>query len=156
MGYVKMYQVKDIMTKNPICCLTSTNLKVVARLMLQYDCGEIPVLFSVDRPKIVGVITDRDIVCRTIAHGFNPLKMTAKEAMSSPVIIVKREMKIDDCCTLMEEEQLRRIPVVDDEENCCGIVTLSDISQKLEVHLVTSLFKGISNLGHSNIMISKK
>jgi CBS domain-containing protein len=112
--------------------------------MSQYDCGEIPVVYSLLRQKIVGVITDRDIVCRTIAHGLNPLEMTAEEAMSTPAIVVKMDMPIEDCCTIMKEEQIRRVPVVDDEENCCGMVSVADIARKSEDHVSASILAGIS------------
>lgn len=139
-----MDQVKDFMTVDPVCCLPTTNLKIVAKLMLQYDCGELPVVYSIEQPKIVGVITDRDIVCRTIAHGLNPLEMTAEEAMTIPAIVVEMDMSIDDCCTIMKEEQIRRIPVVDEDENCCGMVTLADIARKSESFVAASIIKDIS------------
>ncbi|MBC7537400.1 MAG: CBS domain-containing protein [Bacteriovorax sp.] len=145
-----MNQVKDFMTVDPVCCLPTTNLKVVAKLMLQYDCGEIPVVYSIEQPKIVGVITDRDIVCRTIAHGLNPLEMTAEEAMTIPAVVVKTDMSIDDCCTIMKEEQIRRVPVVDEEENCCGMVTLADIARKSEVFVTAAMIKDISQPSYHN------
>lgn len=145
-----MNQVKDFMTADPVCCLPTTNLKVVAKLMLQYDCGEIPVVYSIEQPKIVGVITDRDIVCRTVARGLNPLEMTAEEAMTIPAIVVKMDMSIDDCCTIMKEEQIRRVPVVDEEENCCGMVTLADIARKSEVFVMAAMIKDISQPSYQN------
>jgi CBS domain-containing protein len=145
-----MNQVKDFMTVDPVCCLPSTNLKVVAKLMLQYDCGELPVVYSIEQPKIVGVITDRDIVCRTIAHGLNPLEMTAEEAMTIPAVVVKKDMSIDDCCTIMKEEQIRRVPVVDDEENCCGMVTLADIARKSEAYVMAAMIRDISQPSFHN------
>lgn len=140
----KGLEVKDFMTVDPICCLGTTKLKVVAKLMLQYDCGEIPVVYSIEQPKIVGVITDRDIVSRTIAHGLNPLEMTAEEVMTTPAIVVQRTMSIDDCCTIMKEEQIRRVPVMDEDENCCGMVSLADIARKSEVYVVAAMVKDIS------------
>ncbi|MDD4974347.1 MAG: CBS domain-containing protein [Bacteriovorax sp.] len=145
-----MNQVKDFMTVDPVCCLPSTNLKIVAKLMLQYDCGEIPVVYSIEQPKIVGVITDRDIVCRTIAHGLNPLEMTAEEAMTIPAIVVKKDMSIDDCCIIMKEEQIRRVPVVDEEENCCGMVTLADIARKSDANVMAAMIRDISQPSFHN------
>jgi len=147
---VFMYQVKDFMTEDPVCCLPSTSLKVVAKLMLQYDCGEIPVVFSMDQPRIVGVITDRDIVCRTLAHALNPLDMTAEEVMTVPAIIVSEEMDIEDCTTIMKEEQIRRIPVIDADENCCGMISLADIARKFEPNIAAEIIKDISRPSHFN------
>lgn len=59
------------MTEDPACCTPNTTLDQVAKLMIQNDCGEIPVVDVNDRP--VGVVTDRDIVCRVVAAGKNPI-----------------------------------------------------------------------------------
>ena len=57
---------RDFMTSDPACCRPHTMLDRVAKMMVQYDCGEIPVLDITDRP--IGVVTDRDIVCRVVAE----------------------------------------------------------------------------------------
>jgi CBS domain-containing protein len=122
-------KVKDIMTKDPACCMPDTNLQAVARMMIDNDCGCIPVVDNEQSMKPVGVITDRDICCRTVAEGKNPLEMTAGDCMSSPSVTVSQETSIEDCCKLMEENQIRRIPVVDENGRCCGIVAQADIAQ---------------------------
>ena len=67
---------RDVMTTAPSCCTATATLDQVAKLMVQNDCGEIPV---VDRgERLVGVITDRDIVCRVVADGKNPMAHTAE------------------------------------------------------------------------------
>ncbi len=104
-------KIQEIMTPNPACCGPETNLGEVARLMVDHDCGEIPV---VRNGKPVGVITDRDIAARAVAAGRNPLEMKASDLMSSPVITVTPSTDVDDCCDTMEEHQIRRVPVVDD------------------------------------------
>lgn len=73
---------RDIMTPNPACCSPSTTLDQVARMMLQNDCGEIPIIDTNDC--VVGVITDRDIVCRVVAQGKNPAGYTVEMCMTSP------------------------------------------------------------------------
>ncbi len=139
-----MNQVKDVMTVDPVCCLPSSSLKSVAQLMVDYDCGEIPVVFSMERTKIVGVITDRDICCRTVAKGLNPLTLTAEDCMTTPAKVIKLDMSITDCCELMEEEQIRRLPVVDENENICGMITIADIARKTEEFRVAPMLKHIS------------
>lgn len=121
-------QAKDIMTRDPACCTPDTNLREVARLMVEHDCGEIPVVKSKNDTKPVGVLTDRDIVCRTVAEGKNPLDMRAADCMSTPCITVTEESSVDDCCSTMEENQIRRVPVVDGAGYCCGIVAQADVA----------------------------
>jgi CBS domain-containing protein len=137
-------QVKDIMTKNPACCTTGSTLQEVARLMVEHDCGESPVVENMQSRKVVGVITDRDITCRTVALGKNPLEMTAGECMSSPCITVTPEMSVDDCCQVMKEYQVRRVPVMDENGACCGIVAQADIAQHTSNHETAKVVKGVS------------
>src|SRR5437763_12975037 len=67
---------RDVMTPDPACCTPNTTLDEVAKLMAQNDCGEIPVVDVGDT--VVGVVTDRDIVCRVVAEGKNPIAYTAE------------------------------------------------------------------------------
>lgn len=120
---------KDLMTPNPACCTPETNLQQVAQLMVEEDCGCIPVVEQPENLKPVGIITDRDICCRTVARGKNPLEMTAGQAMSSPVMSVTRDTSLKECCRLMEEEQVRRLIVVDQNGSCCGIIAQADIAR---------------------------
>ena len=119
--------VQEIMTKDPACCTPDTNLQEVAQIMVDNDCGCVPV---VDRDsKIpIGTITDRDITCRVVAKGQNPLDLTAADAMTSTVVSVTPDMSIDECCKVMESSQIRRVLVVDGKGTCCGIVAQADIA----------------------------
>jgi CBS domain-containing protein len=121
-------QVKDMMTKDPACCTSDTPLPEVARMMVDKDCGEIPVVDNHSSKQPVGVVTDRDIVCRTIANGLNPLDLTAADCMSKPIVTVKPDMSLEECCRIMEEKLIRRVPVVDDRGACVGILALADVA----------------------------
>jgi len=117
---------KDLMTPDPQCCTAETPLNEVAKLMVECDCGEIPVIDSAK--KLIGVITDRDIVCRVVAKGKNPSAMTAGDAMTQPVISVTEDASLQDVLSAMEEHQVRRLPVVDANGCCCGIVSQADVA----------------------------
>jgi len=137
-------QVKDIMTRDPACCTPDANLQEVARLMVECDCGEIPVVENRQSMKPVGVVTDRDICCRTVAEGKNPLEMTAGDCMSSPCVTVKPEMSVEDCCQVMEENQIRRVLVVDENGACCGIVAQADIARHAPKQETAEVVKEVS------------
>jgi CBS domain-containing protein len=122
-------QVKDVMTENPAVCTPDTSLQDVARLMVDHDCGCIPVVDGKATTKPVGVITDRDITIRTVAIGRNPLEMTAGDCMTNSAQTVTPEMSIEECCELMEQNQLRRILVINADGECCGIVAQADIAK---------------------------
>jgi CBS domain-containing protein len=120
--------VAEIMTKDPACCTPDTSLQEVAKMMVDSDCGCIPVVDREDSKMPVGMITDRDITCRVVAKGQNPLDLTAKDAMTTTVVSVTPETSVEECCNLMEESQIRRVAVVDENGACCGIVAQADVA----------------------------
>jgi CBS domain-containing protein len=138
-------QVKEIMTKAPTYCTPDTPVQQVAQEMMKHDCGCLPVVESDARPKVVGMITDRDIVCRAVAKGENPQFLTAAACMSTQVISVTPETDMDTCCSLMEHHQVRRIPVVDALGFCQGIVAQADIAEKCEAQKTAEVVRDISH-----------
>jgi CBS domain-containing protein len=117
---------REIMTSAPQTCSAETLLNEVANLMVEADCGEIPVVDESNR--LIGVITDRDIVCRVVAKGKNPSAVTAAECMTESVVCVKEDATLQDVLGVMEENQIRRVPVVDASGACCGIISQADIA----------------------------
>lgn len=120
-------RVKDFMTKDPVTCSADTPIVNVARMMVEHDCGEIPVT-SPDSRHLIGVVTDRDIVCRAVAAGRDTAQMSAGECMTTPVVCVTSDATEEECRRMMEQNQVRRVPVVDDKGKICGIVSQADIA----------------------------
>ncbi|MDX6384045.1 MAG: hypothetical protein QOK48_1618 [Blastocatellia bacterium] len=137
-------QVREMMTPDPACCTPDTKLTAVARMMIDHDCGEIPVLDNQSSKVPIGVVTDRDIVCRTVANGLNPLELTAADCMTKPIVTVTPDMSVDECCRIMEDRRIRRIPVVDDRGSCCGIVALADIALQTGKRVAGEIIKEVS------------
>ena len=133
---------KEIMTPSPQCCSGETTLNEVANLMVEADCGEIPITDSSNR--LVGVITDRDIVCRAVAKGKNPTTVTVAEIMTQPVVCVNEETALDDVLAVMEENQIRRVPVVDGSGCCCGIISQADIALNVRERETGELVREVS------------
>lgn len=125
-----MSDLKKIMTPNPTCCVPGTSLEEVAQMMVDCDCGEIPVVRSQNDKTPVGVITDRDITVRTLAMGKNPLGMKVEEVMTKPCVTVRIEASVDECGDLMEKNQIRRVPVVDGSGKIVGIVAQADLARR--------------------------
>ena len=98
--------------------------------MVEADCGEIPITDGSNR--LIGVITDRDIVTRVVAVGKNPASVTAAECMSEPVVVVNEDTTLEDVISVMEENQIRRVPVVDASGCCCGIISQADIAKSAD------------------------
>lgn len=136
--------VREVMTRDPACCTPDAKLTQVARMMVDQDCGAIPVVENKNSKKLVGVVTDRDIVCRTVAEAKNPLEMTAESCMSTQVVTTTPDASIEECCQQMEEHQLRRIPVVDQSGACCGLVAQADVATKTPVREAAEVVKEVS------------
>jgi len=133
---------KDVMTPEPQCCSPETPLNEVANLMVEADCGEIPVVDASNR--LIGVVTDRDIVCRIVAKGKNPSSCSAQDAMTQPVVAVLADTTLDEIVAVMEENQIRRVPVVDAAGCCCGIVAQADVAMVAKESEVGEMVREVS------------
>lgn len=122
-------KVATVMTKNPVVAAASTYLSEVARKMLDNDVGEIPV---VQDGKPIGVVTDRDIVVRLVAHGQDPKQVRAQDCMTSPALTIEQNADLKECAELMARERMRRVPVVDADGSLCGIVALADLERRTD------------------------
>ena len=133
---------RDLMTADPACCSPDTTLEKIATLMVANDCGEIPIIDRSGRP--IGVVTDRDIVCRVVAEGKDPAMITAESVMSTPVVAVYDDAELDDVIEMMETHQIRRLPVVDAEGCCAGIIAQADLVSIGSPHVTSELLTEIS------------
>ena len=133
---------RDVMTADPACCRPETTLDEVAKLMVASNCGEIPVVDLSFQP--IGVVTDRDIVCRIVADGKNPMAHMASEAMSQPVVTVRASTPLEDVVSTMEKHQIRRVLVVDERGCCTGIIAQADIARVGPEHEVAELVREVS------------
>lgn len=126
--FSKDQKVSDVMTSNPECVTENESIQKVARLMLDCDCGAIPVVQSADDKRLVGMITDRDIVTRIIAQGRGIEEARVADAMSRGVHTVKTDEPLGSVYKIMASEQVRRVPVVDQNDRVVGIVAVADIA----------------------------
>ena len=135
---------RDIMSPTPACCTPDTPLPEVARQMVEHDCGAIPIIEDTMGKQVVGIITDRDIVCRTIAERRNPLDLRARDVMTPNVATVPDDTNLDEVCRVMEHRQIRRIPVVDASNSCVGILSQADLARKGPGHEAAEVLKEVS------------
>jgi CBS domain-containing protein len=133
---------KDVMTPDPQTCTPETPLNEVANLMVECDCGEIPVVDA--NNQLIGVVTDRDIVCRIVAKGKNPAACCAQDAMTQPVISVTEDTTLDQVLAAMEEHQIRRVPVTNGGNCCSGIIAQADVALMARDSVVGELVREVS------------
>jgi CBS domain-containing protein len=141
--------VATIMTRHPACCTPEAPLEEAARLMLECDCGEIPVVADLASMIPLGVITDRDITCRSIAEGRNPLELRVLDCMTSPALTCTSEMSVEECLQLLEANRIRRILVVERSGRLCGIVAQADMADALSPEQSGELLRELSRRTHS-------
>ncbi len=131
------------MTRNPSACNPETKLTEVARIMVEKNCGAVPIVDKKTN-KPVGIITDRDITCRTVAVGENPLNLTAASIMTDKMFSIESDRSEEELLRLMEQKQVRRIPVIDNAGKFIGIVSQADVARKLPEHETAELLKVVS------------
>lgn len=118
-------QIREVMTSNPECVTEKDSVRDAARIMKSQDTGVVPV---VDGRKIVGLITDRDIVVRGLAEGKNLENARVNELMTKSVRSVRETATVDEALDLMSSADIRRVPVVNGSDEIVGIISIGDIS----------------------------
>ncbi len=124
--------IRDVMTPNPTVVSDRDSIRDVARIMKDQDTGVVPVCD--DGKKIIGLVTDRDIVVRLIADGKDPLNAHVNEVMTKSVRKVHEDATVDDVLSLMSSSEIRRVPVVNKNDELVGIVSIGDISNETREH----------------------
>jgi CBS domain-containing protein len=133
--------VKDVMTTSPFCCKPSDRLDRVAKMMLEHDCGAIPVC---EGAKLVGMITDRDITCRAVAAGKAPGSVAVREVMTKTVYAVRQDENVEAAIDLMKSKLIRRLPVLNDAGDVVGIVSPSDLAPTMASNNVADFLLAVS------------
>lgn len=124
-------QVRDIMTQSPAFCTLQTKLERVAQMMVEHDCGAIPVVDREASGVPVGIVTDRDITVRIVARGQNPLQLDAADAMTRATVTISPEADVAEAARMMKEEEVRRLLVVEATRGeIVGILAQADLARQ--------------------------
>ena len=140
-----MAKCREVMTKDPASCSASETVTKVAGLMKQHDVGSVPV---VESDRLVGIVTDRDIVLKIVAGGRNPEQATVKEAMTPNPVSCKEDDDLEYALRVMKERQVRRMPIVDGRGRLTGIIAQADVATRVHKDAKTGeLVEAISESG---------
>jgi CBS domain-containing protein len=140
-------QVKEIMTKNVQVVHSDTDLQEVASLMRDLNIGILPVA---EGQRITGILTDRDIVVRSMAKGMDPKSTKVEDVASTNVAWCFEDDDIKDALQKMKERQIRRLPVVNQENELVGIVSLSDVAVEHSEGMAGETLEEISKSNRPN------
>jgi len=136
-------KVSEVMTREVRTIGPDQTAKEAANFMLSTDAGSIPVT---DGKRLVGMITDRDIAVRGVAKGFAP-DTPVSELMTKDCITAREDDDVSTIASKMSEAQVRRLPVIDDQERLCGIVSLGDLSRDGDDQSASQALAGVSQPG---------
>ena len=135
-------QIKDVMTRGVEVVRPDETLQQAARKMKSIDVGPLPVC---DGERLVGMITDRDIIVRATAEGRDPKTTPVKEAMTPGVVYVFEDQDIEEAALLMRQRQIRRLVVLDRNKRLVGILSLGDLAEDIEdEQLSGQVLEGVS------------
>ena len=119
-------KVKDVMHQGVTWVEPTISIREIARRMRDDDIGSIPIG---ENDRLVGIVTDRDIICRGVANGADCNALTARDVMSKPIIYCRADDNLELAIRIMEKNKIRRLPVIDKNKRLVGMLALGDISE---------------------------
>lgn len=122
-----------------------TTVQELARLMREQDIGALPIG---ENDRLIGMVTDRDIVCRCLADGKDPRQATAREIMTKGIVYCRDSEDLGEATRLMESKRIRRLPVIDEERRMVGMLSLGDVSHAGSPQLSGEVLHAVSDHHH--------
>ena len=117
-------KVKQAMHKGVQWVGPGTSVNQLAKLMREHYIGAIPIG---ENDRLIGMVTDRDIVCRCIAEGLDPKAATARDVMTAGILYCLDKQELDDAARVMEMKRVRRLPVINGKKRMVGMLSLGDV-----------------------------
>ena len=139
-------KIRDVMTRDVQTVTPEQTAQEAASFMLREDAGSMPVS---DGNRLIGMITDRDIAVRGVARGYGP-ETAVRELMTDDIICARIDDDVEEVAMRMSEAQVRRLPVLDENEQLCGIVSLGDLSRETEGEVAHHALEGVSAEGEQH------
>ena len=134
-------KISELMSANPCTIEADKPVAYAARMMKEEDVGLAPV---VEGERLVGTLTDRDIVTRVVAEGKDPQSVTVREVASTDLVTVDPQQDLDEALRLMAGYQVRRLPVVEEDGRLVGVVAQADVAREAKDKQTGELVEEIS------------
>lgn len=122
----------DVMTPDPVCCLSADTVDKAAKIMKMEDVGSVPVIDQERTRILIGIVTDRDLAIHVVAEGLDPRSTRIEEVMTRDPVRCKVDEDVDEALDAMKDYQIRRIPVVDEQNRIVGIISQADVATRLK------------------------
>lgn len=135
-------KVKDIMHRGAEWVEPETPITEIARKMRDDDIGSIPVG---ENDRLIGMVTDRDIVVRGLTSDKDRGEVTARDVMSKPIVYARSDEDVEDALHIMEKNRIRRLPVIDENKRLVGMLAIGDVSEKAGRDLTAEVMRSVSS-----------
>ena len=136
--------IRDVMTKKSPVCTGSSTVSEASKMMAQYGVGALPVLTPGEHPRLIGIVTDHDIICRIIARHGVPEQLTVGDCMTSHPITIDADTSLQECCEKMIRFKVRRLPVVDKDGSYLGLITETNIAQHAPIPMIGEFMRAVT------------
>jgi CBS domain-containing protein len=136
-------KVSEVMTSDVQTVTPDQSAREAASFMLRAEAGSIPVT---EGDRVIGMITDRDIAVRGVAEGRGP-DTPVRDLMSDDIICARQDDDVHEIAQRMSKEQVRRLPVLDENDRLCGIVSLGDLARESRGEAAQEALEGVSQPG---------
>jgi CBS domain-containing protein len=127
-----MKKCDEVMTNNPVCCLSNDMVVKAAQIMKTGNVGSVPVIDNEKTRKLIGIVTDRDLALKIVAEGKDPKSTNVAAVMTAKVVSCQSEDDLQKAMDLMSENQLRRIPIIDKTGMILGIISQADVATRID------------------------
>jgi CBS domain-containing protein len=134
-------KVKDAMHTGVAWVSPETTLAKVARKMRDEDVGAIPVG---EADRLIGMVTDRDIVCRGLVDGKDPKTLTAADVMTKGIVYCRMDDEIDNAIEAMKKNKIRRLTVLDGNKRMVGMLSLGDVACAASKNQCSEVMQAVS------------
>nr|WP_137678674.1 CBS domain-containing protein [Parerythrobacter lutipelagi] len=134
-------KVRDAMHENAVWITPDTQLPDIARIMREQDVGALPVG---ENDRLVGMVTDRDVVMRGFDDARDPIQLTARDVMSEPILFCSEEADLEQAAHLMEKHKVRRLPVIGDHRRMVGMLSIGDLAAASSPALCSETIQAVS------------
>jgi CBS domain-containing protein len=134
-------KVREAMHKGVQWVSPETKVSELAKLMRDHDIGAIPIG---ENDRLIGMVTDRDIVCRALANGSDASQLTARQIMTPGIAFCRDEEELAEAVRIMEARRVRRLPVIDGTKRMVGLLSIGDVAHTASRELTGELLHAVA------------
>lgn len=141
---LRRLKIREIMVKDPITIDSEMTIEDTAKAMARSTCG---CLLVMSKGKVIGIVTERDLVRKSLSNYPKSLNAKVSTIMTSPLVVVHPDVTVEEAARVMADHQVRRLPIVDDR-GVVGLITVTDLAKALakELQYSDAIFNAMARI----------